>query len=194
MRIIAGKHKNRKIITKLKGVRSSEIRPTTDKTRQAVFNILNSADFALGEQGSIIEGAVVADICSGTGAFGLEAFSRGAQKVFFIDIMSEHLRLVQANLEKIGEIKNAVLLRADARQLPQIKEKCDLVYIDPPYDANIAGLIIKSLIKSEWLKQGSIIVAEVYLTQSISALPEGVELVDERKYGNTKLWFYQVKA
>ena len=126
MQIIAGIHKGRKLFTPTdKGVR-----PTASKMREAVFNILTNMN--------AIEDAKVVDLCCGTGALGIEAISRGAKLVVFIDGSNQHLQLARANIEQIKENDKAIFLRANAENLPKANQKFDLIFLDPPYHKKIA--------------------------------------------------------
>jgi 16S rRNA (guanine966-N2)-methyltransferase len=181
MRIISGKHRGRNIVS----IESKTVRPTTGKTREAVFSILTSGSF-LQDGLSILEGATVADLCCGTGALGLEALSRGASMVIFIDNDPAAIDLVKYNLQHFNEAEHAKVLRSDATQLPMAHQQCDVVFIDPPYESGLVSGILKSLATRGWLAQNAVIICEVSKKEDIT-VPEGYEIVNERLYGKTKL-------
>jgi 16S rRNA (guanine966-N2)-methyltransferase len=182
MRIIAGKHRGRNIMS----IQSKSVRPTTSKAREALFSILTSGDF-LDEEGiSILEGATVADICCGTGALGLEALSRGAKKVIFIDNDPASIDLVKYNLRAFGEEANAITLRNDATLLPTSRQLCQVVFIDPPYESGLVAPILKSLAARGWLDENAVIICETGKREEIT-LPKGYSVRNQRQYGKTKL-------
>lgn len=182
MRIIAGKHRGRRIIS----IEGKTIRPTTGKAREAIFSIITSGSF-LDENGdSILDGAIVADICCGTGAVGLEALSRGAKQVIFIDSDSGAIQLVKDNLAAFKEETSTKALRADAISLPNAQQRCQVVFIDPPYDSKIVPAILKSLESRNWLAENAVIICEVSRMEAPS-LPENYRIINERHYGRTKV-------
>ncbi len=178
MRIIAGKHKGRKIgLSKEAG---QNVRPTSDFAREAIFNILAHGKHGL--NGHTFDGQHVLDLFCGSGAFGLEALSRGAQSVTFVDQAREAMSSARANAEHIGEMDNAEFLMADATQLPRPRKKYSLVFLDPPYSKNLVTPALKSLQYGGWLAEGALLVAERDVKNELK-LPEGFILVDERRYG-----------
>lgn len=184
MRITGGKHKNRKIITQTKVNLKVTYRPTAERTRLAAFNILLNARYI---PENYLKDAVVLDIFCGCGSFGLEAISRGASKVFFIDQSPEQLDLVKLNLQTIGEASKSTLIRCDATTLPKPTSKCKIVYIDPPYNTEgITEKVLTELVKSEWLAPHNAIIIELNRTANVE-MPEGFEVIDTRVYGKTKL-------
>lgn len=183
MKINSGKYKNKNIATKLKGVKT-EYRPTSIKTRQAVFNILMHTDLLKKD----LDQCVVADICSGSGSFGLEALSRGAMKCIFVDIDNNQLKLTKHNIQLLGEVERTECICSDAVKLRDMGLMCDLVYIDPPYRRNIYSDILERLRASNWLAEGALIAIECDRRQEIT-LPEGFTLLDERIYGRVRVLF-----
>jgi len=112
MRITTGKYKNKPIITQLKGT-EVKYRPTTEKTRMAVFNLIAHSKFV---EPDLIKDALVADICCGSGAFGIEALSRGAAKVYFIDRDYAQIKLAKTNIAHLKEEQNSVFITSDAEK------------------------------------------------------------------------------
>jgi 16S rRNA (guanine966-N2)-methyltransferase len=191
MRILSGKYKNFKIITRDKRLHldPKKIRPTTERLREAAFNIIGSH---LGQSHiHAIEGLRVLDLCCGIGSFGIEALSRGASSVTFVDNVQEHLKLVNLNLEKINCISESTLICADARNLILKQHYYDLVYIDPPYSPKILDGILKNLIDKKCLANNSLIIVELPKRDSIEDLPAGLEELSRRKYGLSSLSIFQ---
>jgi 16S rRNA (guanine966-N2)-methyltransferase len=183
LRIIAGKYRGRKIETK----ENAKIRPTGAKARGAMFNILMHGEFRGAEHSPLIDRRVV-DVFCGTGALGLEALSRGAAHVTFVDQSAESISLVRANVSHMGETGNAQFIRTDSTSLPRAHLECSLAFLDPPYGSGLAAKSLKSLDKNGWLKPGAIAVVETGAKEKFEA-PEAYTLFDERKYGNTRIVF-----
>ncbi len=173
MRVIAGKYKGRKI----ECPSGDKIRPSSDMLRGAVFNILQFAvDW---------ENANVLDVCCGTGAFGIEALSRGAKFAGFIDSAREALDVTKHNLMKLNEDKFETMLHA-VENLPAARKQYDVIYIDPPYLVGLVPKALKSLKEKNWIAPKAIILAEVSERDKL-VLPDGFKIKDERRYGNSKL-------
>lgn len=181
MRIIAGKHRGRRIAMK----DDADIRPTSSRTREAVFNILMHASFGRDGESPII-GKRVLDIFCGTGGLGLEALSRGASHVTFIDRNPQSLALARENVTNFKEQDNATFIRSDSTQLPPATFPCTVAFADPPYDKGQAAPALKSLKSAGWLEKDAIVILEIS-TKDLVQLPEGFEQIDERKYGNSRI-------
>lgn len=174
MRIIAGKHRGKPLLSP----RDKGIRPTSSKSREALFNILSNLQ--------VVENARVLDLCCGTGALGLEALSRGASHVIFIDGSAEHLKLAAQNIHYLQEQNQSTLLRANAENLPQSVEELDLVFIDPPYFKKVADKALVSLVAKKWLKNNAIVVVELAKTEDLVFSSAEFQEIDKRIYGNSK--------
>ncbi len=183
MRIIAGQYKGRKLATPA----NDAIRPTSDRTRESVFNLLMHGAYA----GEAIIGKHVVDLCCGTGAMGLEALSRGARMATFIDMNKHALELAKANVLHCGANAAAQFVTADATRLPAAREAAALVFMDPPYDAMILPQAYAGLRAGGWLVPDSLLVYEQFFATPTMEL-EGAELIDERKYGKAKVLVYRV--
>lgn len=182
MRIVAGKHRGRVILSpKTKG-----IRPTSSMMREAMFNILVNLN--------MVENSRVVDLCCGTGALGIEALSRGAQKVVFIDGSSEHLKLAWDNISSIGEQDNAVMLRAAVENLPKAREEFDLFFLDPPYFKGVADKALISLVENGWLAKDAMIAVELPLKEELKFDQKFFQEELNRKYGNSKLILLRFKG
>jgi len=184
MRIVAGKFRGRNL-TKSDHLKS--LRPTTDKNREALFNILSSAKF-IKEIGFKIEDAVILDVCCGSGAVAFEALSRGAKSATLIDNSRTHLELAQKNSE-ILKVENEIeILCLDAKKLPKNDKNFDLIFIDPPYEDSYLE-IIKNLLGKNWIKKSSLVVVE-FETNELKNF-ENLKLLELRKYGKTSFAFLQ---
>jgi 16S rRNA (guanine966-N2)-methyltransferase len=188
MRIIAGKYKGRRI--ELPKEAGSIIRPTSDFARQAIFNILIHG--AHGLNGHTFEGKNVLDLFCGTGAFGLEALSRGARHVTFIDNARESLATARHNIERIQEGVHADFIQADATQLGKAKKPYDLIFIDPPYYKKMLVPALKGLLAGGWIAEEAILVVEHDEKETLE-LPTPFVTVDQRKYGRAVIELLQLQ-
>ncbi len=173
MRIIAGKFRG----TRLQGPDDRSIRPTGDRTREALFNILAHGDAAP-------EGARFLDLFCGSGMVGLEACSRGAAEVWLID---RDTSLAAKNVRALGRPDHVHLRRADATALPDPPARFDLVFLDPPYNSGLADTVLRSLLAG-WLADGASIIVELAAKEMLS-VPDGLSLNQERRYGAARLVF-----
>lgn len=178
MRIVSGKHKGRKIEL---GKQAAHVRPTSGFMREAVYNILTHGVYAQPENSPFI-GKYVADIFCGSGAFGLEALSRGAAHVTFVDMDHHTLLGAKANAERLGELENVSFLRANAAQLPPSKHIHSMVFLDPPYFSNLISPCLASLLAGRWVDADSLIIIE-HDQREQPAIPAALEEIDMRRYG-----------
>ena|SRR2546423_5466515 len=168
------------------------VRPTPDKVRQAVFNIVTHNDFGTGFS---LEGARVADLFAGTGAMGIEAISRGARFCLFVDDLAESRALIRQNVEALQLTGVTKIWRRDATQLGPMPAGSggpfDLVFLDPPYRKALVAAALASLVEGRWLAAGALLVAE---TAEDEELPDskGFHMLDDRVYGDTRVSFWQV--
>ncbi len=183
MRIIAGSLKGRKLTPPS----DESIRPTSDRTRESIFNLLMHGHYA-GE--AIIDQHVV-DVCCGTGALGLEAISRGANRVTFIDSSKKSIELARANALHCGVSSSCHFLHTDVRQLGGTSTPAALVLIDAPYDTPLLAPAYTKLRAGHWLSSGALFVAELPFTQKPPVL-EGAEYLDMRKYGKATVHIWRV--
>lgn len=178
MRIISGKHKGRKI--ELPREAEGIIRPTSEFARQAIFNILVHGKHGL--NGHTFEGKRVLDVCCGTGAFGLEALSRGAQSVTFVDQAREAIATARYNAEKIKESDHVEFILANATKLGKARKQYDVVFLDPPYHAKLLTPSLASLAEGGWVSEDGVVVIEHDEKEQV-AIPAPFVCVDERRYG-----------
>ncbi len=203
MRIISGWAKGRKLIAP--PGRTNFIRPTSDRAREALFNIL----------GKQVEDTLVLDLFAGTGALGLEAMSRGARHVVFIDNHPQALAIIKKNIriclgetatprqlqrnEKSGNqttsgktISSATVLKRDLRKRLSLDESCfDLIFLDPPYSKGLALHCLKNIVESIFTTAGSLIIVEERSNEILPKSFNDFTLADQRPYGNTSFWFYR---
>jgi 16S rRNA (guanine966-N2)-methyltransferase len=152
VRIIAGRYKGRR----LAAPPGADTRPTSDRARQALFDMLMHAPWAEGA----IEGAAVLDVFAGTGAMGLEALSRGAASAVFIESGRLALAALRANIAACGAEALCRVVAGDARMPPR-GVASGLVFLDPPYGQGLVPLAVTALAKAGWLAAGALVVAEV---------------------------------
>lgn len=180
MRIIAGKHRG----LALEPPEGDAIRPTSDRARQALFNILEHR-FGLGDA-SPLHGAAVLDVFCGSGALGLEALSRGALRCTFIDSAAAALALAERNARRAKETATSRFVRRDATRLPPAPDAATLAFLDPPYGEALAGPALTSLRDGGWLAAGAIISVELGPRDRLEP-PPGFELLDDRRYGKARI-------
>jgi 16S rRNA (guanine966-N2)-methyltransferase len=184
MRIITGKFRGRKLsdCEKLKS-----LRPTTDKNREALFNILQSAK-SLKNINFDLENSIILDLCCGSGAVGIEALSRGAKFVNFIDNNHSHLAIVKKNIELLKIEESSKIIFADAEKLPKNQQKFSLIFLDPPYEEDYQQIIL-SLLENQWLDAETLLVVESKKPVNLEA-NFGLKKIDERIYGSTSFGFF----
>jgi len=182
MRIISGKHKGRKI--EFPKEAAEIIRPTSDFAREAIFNILTHGKHGL--NGHTFMDKRVLDVYCGTGAFGLEALSRGAAHVTFIDQAREAIATARYNIGRIHEEDHADFIQANATQLSKARKPYDLVFLDPPYHKKLLPPTLVSLHAGGWVAEDGIVVIEHDEKEAVE-IPESFIKVDERRYGRAVL-------
>ena len=177
MRITGGEHKGRKLAPPS----GTAIRPTTDRVREAVFNILRH-----GLSGFSLTGARTLDLFAGTGALGLEAMSRGAGFCLFIDQAGAARALVRENAERLGLTGQIRIWRRDVTHLGRCApmKPFNLVFADPPYNRQLANRALAGLITGGWLENGAVVVLEEARDSKLT-MPDGLLLADTRNYGDT---------
>ena len=177
MRIITGKARGLKLVTP----KNYLVRPTADRVKEALFNIIQSR----------IPGSTVLDAFAGTGNLGLEAWSRGAEQIVDFDKSRESLKLVKANVEKARAGEQVTLIHTDAvnglAMMAQQGKAFDVIFSDPPYDKGLNRKVVEALEKWPVLKEGGLLVLEHSLEENpADYLPQGTEFRQE-KYGDTKI-------
>ena len=184
MRIVAGKFKGREI----KGPTGGATRPTSDRVRESIFNIL-----AHGIEGFELEDVRVMDLFAGTGALGLEAISRGAKYCCFVEEDAGARGVIRANADACGVIGQTRIWKRDAADLGPCAPQSSfgLVFADPPYGKGLGEKAIASVLKGGWLAAGGVVVLEE-AARSVVAEVTGLSLLDAREYGDTQVRFFQL--
>lgn len=183
MRIVAGKFRGKQLTSPS----DDSIRPTADRVRESMFNILAS------RLGPSFDGVRVLDLFAGTGALGFEALSRGAAHVTFVDIGAESRGIIRDHIEAFGAGGITKLLRRDATDLgkPGTFGQFNLVFLDPPYGQSLGEQALAGLLANGWLADGATIVFEESVGAEM-AIPAGLELTDRREYGAAAVHFLTV--
>jgi 16S rRNA (guanine966-N2)-methyltransferase len=185
LRITAGRLKART----LHGPSDARVRPTSDKVRQAIFNILAHNDF---DAEFSLEDARVIDLFAGTGALGIEAISRGAAFALFVEEAAESRALIRQNVETLGLTGVTKIWRRDATDLGPMSAGAggpfDLAFLDPPYRKNLLAPALVALRSGGWLAPNALIVTE---SSEKEEVPDagGYALLDHRAYGDTRVAF-----
>lgn len=188
LRIIGGKHRGRAIAAP----EGQATRPTASRAREALFNILVHASWGADGTSPLIDARVL-DAFAGSGAMGLEALSRGAAHVTFLDNDATAIRLIGDNLRKLGETGSAKVVRADATRPPPGRDPCDLVFLDPPYRSGHAPAALAALAGAGWVAPGAVVTVELAHNEDIVP-PAGFEAIDERRYGAAKIMILRAAA
>jgi 16S rRNA (guanine966-N2)-methyltransferase len=185
MRIVGGRLRGRVLLAPA----SRAIRPTSERLRESIFDILTHR-FA----DQLAEARVV-DLFAGSGALGLEALSRGAAFALFIDDGAEARALLRSNVEALGLGGLTRIWRADAARLGKAPAGAPftLAFLDPPYGKNLAGPALAALAAGRWLGEGALCVVEEAAKAEIAA-PLGFSVMDERGYGETKILFLRYEG
>jgi 16S rRNA (guanine966-N2)-methyltransferase len=180
MRIVGGRLRGRTLATP----RSQAIRPTSDRLRESVFNVLAHA------YGDPITGARVLDLFAGTGALGLEALSRGAAEAVLVDDATEARSLIRENVTALGLGGVTRIFRRDATKLGDSHPvgAFSLVFLDPPYGKGLAELALVSARTGGWLAPDALIVVEEAADAGFKA-PGGFEEIERRRYDDTEVVF-----
>lgn len=183
MRIVAGRFRGRA----LAAPKTDAIRPTADRTRESLFNILSSR--------MQLDGLRVIDLFAGTGALGLEAMSRGASFCLFVEESVEGRGLLRANIEAFALQGSTKIFRRDATDLgiPGTMEGFDLAFADPPYGKGLGEKAAESLLSGGWLRPGALLVVEERTASAPHALP-GYETLDRRAFGDTTIGIFTPSA
>ena len=184
MRIVSGQFRGKK----LESPQGLTTRPTSDRARQAVFNLLEHASW---RPFILPENAFVLDVFAGTGALGLEALSRGAADAVFIEQAPETLKALRANIDSMRVGGQSHILRADALHPPARPPALaprTLVFLDPPYGKNFGYAALNALAAKDWLAADCVCVMEMAKKQP-EPLPAGFTLADTRHYGVAEVRF-----
>ena len=184
MRVTGGELGGRRLVAP----ENQHIRPTSDRARQAIFNILEHRDFGIG---FTVENAAVADLFAGTGALGIEALSRGARFCLLVDNDAESRALARENVEALGLTGVTKIWRRDATDLGPLGAGAggpfDLIFLDPPYRKNLIAPALKSLRDGGWLSSNALLTIETAKGETFGH--DGYTQLDARNYGDTDIVF-----
>lgn len=181
MRIVGGRFRGRALVSP----KDQQIRPTSDRVREALFNIL-----AHGIEGFSLDGVAVLDLFAGTGALGLEAISRGATSCLFVEEDAEARGIIRQNVEALGLTGVTRIFRRDATSLGDAGNRgpFGLVFLDPPYGKGLGDKAVASALAGGWLTSDALIVLEE-ARQAAIQWPAGCTRLDERTWGDTTVHF-----
>jgi 16S rRNA (guanine966-N2)-methyltransferase len=177
MRIIGGKNRGRKLLLP----DESLVRPTPDRVREAIFNILAHHPEVN------LTGARVLDAFAGSGAMGLEALSRGAESVTFVEIHARVIPVLEQNINHLADPGQTTLIRGDLLTLKTAPQPMDLVFLDPPYGKGLESEGLPQLINQGWIDQNTLLVYETAAKTDTAFFGDWVDLLDERSYGPIKI-------
>lgn len=175
MRIVSGRFRGRRLAALGKGDPAAQLRPTSDRVRESLFSMLAHLD--------AIDGARVLDLFAGTGALGLEALSRGATHVTFVDNGRKAQALIRDNIATLGIAGEADLIARDVARLG-VGRPHDLVFLDPPYGRGLGERALQQAADTGWLAADAWVVWE---ESSPMPAPDGFEMQDQRRYGDTHI-------
>lgn len=177
MRIIGGASRGLHLALVGDGDAKAHLRPTSDRVREAIFNLLIN-----GGHGNLVTGARVLDLFAGTGALGLEALSRGAATATFVDDGAVALALIRRNIALMRAEDRTTVIKRDATKLGDSRgQGHDLVFLDPPYGMGLGERALAN-VAAGWIARGAVVVWE---ESAPPKLPEGFDMADQRRYGDT---------
>ncbi|MFQ5353952.1 MAG: 16S rRNA (guanine(966)-N(2))-methyltransferase RsmD [Thermodesulfobacteriota bacterium] len=180
MRVVAGALRGRP----LRGFKGRRIRPTSDRVKEAIFNVLASRGFFTSEP-------LVLDLFAGSGGLGIEALSRGAVEAVFVDVNPQATGLIKKNIESLGLADKALILCKEAGRAVKGMQRngalFDIIFMDPPYESALIEATLEGSVSI--LAPGGIIAAEGPKGLSIEAAKSGLQLLDKRIYGDTAVFF-----
>jgi 16S rRNA (guanine966-N2)-methyltransferase len=181
MRIVGGQFKGRR----LQAPRDSRVRPTTDRVRESLFNIISHAEDDVLQDGHVL------DLFSGTGAFGLEALSRGARSVTFVDNHPASLGLAKANAETLGVLDACRFIRSDARRLPAASQSCSVVFADPPYEKGLGIPALEQAQSQGWIDPRAWVLLETAAREDVP-MPSGLTEENHWKWSDIRVTLFSL--
>ena len=180
MRIVAGQHRGRR----LAAPPGLAVRPTGERTREALFNVLSRGT----DGAQALSGQLVLDAFAGSGALGLEALSRGAGQVTFMESQAAALAVLHDNVRQLGAEATCQVVKADVLRPPKASAPMDLVLMDPPYNQGLAEPALRALLAAGWIGDRTLTVVELMAKEPFDPPPPFTP-TDERKYGKARLVF-----
>ena len=181
MRIVGGRHRGRRLATP----EGRDIRPTADRAREALFNLLAHGPYA-GDAGPMPTGVDVLDAFAGTGALGFEALSRGAAHVTFLEQDAAAVRLIKENAATLKETAAVTVLQRDATQPGPAPRPHGLALLDAPYRSGLTAPALTALAADGWLAGGAVVVVELGKNEELD-VPGGFTPADDRRYGAARM-------
>lgn len=182
LRIVGGAFRGRRLAAPA----GDAVRPTSDRAREALFDILSHGKFAA--SGLPFAGKPVLDAFAGTGAFGLEALSRGAGRAVFIEQARDALAALRHNIAALEAEDRTDIIAGDATRPSRAPFACAVAFLDPPYRSGLAGPALAALAAAGWLAADALAVVEIAAAEALPP-PPGFALLDERVYGAARLVF-----
>ncbi|MBI4745769.1 MAG: 16S rRNA (guanine(966)-N(2))-methyltransferase RsmD [Deltaproteobacteria bacterium] len=184
MRVISGTARGRRLVS----FRGDKIRPTADKVKGSLFNIIASNFGPL-------ENMKVLDLFSGTGNLGIEALSRGADKAVFVDENRGSINILKENIDTCGFAERSEIIQATVESgikiLSKRNTRFNLLFLDPPYGKGLIEKTMEEIVSRDILEDGAVVIAEHSLREKPLTEYDGLTLADRRKYGDTELSFYR---
>jgi 16S rRNA (guanine(966)-N(2))-methyltransferase RsmD len=175
LRIISGQLKGRRLAS----FKGTCVRPTADRVREALFNILTV----------VWEGKTVLDLFAGTGALGIEALSRGASHVIFVEHDVRARRVLEKNISKLDLTDSCTIVKLSAEEaisfVKRTQQQCDVIFLDPPYDMQLADRTLSLLAERDMIGEGGVIVVEHHVREMLSDCYGKLIMSDQRMYGKT---------
>lgn len=182
MKIVAGKNKG----NKLKYLKDVSVRPTSHKVREALFDVIKP----------YIDGAVLLDLFAGVGAIGIEALSRGAKKVIFIDNNIKCVKIIKKNLEITRNVKFGLIFKKEylsgLKLLEKKKYLFDCIFMDPPYNKGLVNVVLSEISKLSILKKDGIVIVQHHKEELIDRNLDKLKLVKQKKYSESLLSFIRM--
>ncbi len=174
MRIIAGEAKGRKLTTP----KNQDVRPTVDRVKESIFNLISP----------YINDSVVVDLFAGTGSLGLEAISRGAAKVYFIDNSLSSISILKKNINITGFSEKSRIIHSHyGKALKNLPEKADIFLIDPPYNKGYVMDCVEKISVNEAVSDGGILMIEHGNEEKVPEKFDGIKLIKRKRYGITEI-------
>ena len=192
MRIIGGRCRGKRLVAPgSAGGGEAHLRPTSDRVRESLFNLLAHGDYG---DPPLPEGRRVLDLFAGTGALGLEALSRGAKWAVFIDDFAAARALIRENVDTLGVIGQTKIWRRDATRLgPCRGDPFDLIFADPPYGSGLGIKALASAQQGGWIAPGAVVVLE-HATAEAAPAVDWLHPVDARRYGETTITIFRAEG
>jgi 16S rRNA (guanine(966)-N(2))-methyltransferase RsmD len=167
---------------------SNDVRPTSDRVKEAIFSIL----------GGYLEGLTVLDLFSGSGNLGIESISRGALKAYFVDKSNNSLKTINQNIKKAGFLEFSKVVKSDAISFIKKKlyndVKFDIIFLDPPYNDSVLNFVLNEIGKSDILKEKGFIIVEKDINHNLDKIYGNICEFKIKKYGKTNIVLYKNKC